>query len=104
MFKVKHYKRVTFAFPVSQLCAYLKGEYNEWVKVSLTNDSHTIPVCYAKCVAALHSFVSDVSYTKLAFQPDKVFVMSTHSFLQSLQPQLCLPNTGSPICQSIASF
>lgn len=79
---------------------YLK--YNKWVKVSLTNENHTVPVYLAG--EAFCSYVSDVSYTKMAFESDNVLVMSTHSFLQFLQLQLCLLNTGSPICQLRASF
>ena len=74
------------------------------VKASLKNEPHTVPVYYAfKCVAAFCSYVSDVSYTKNAFESDIVPAMSTHSLLQFLQLQFCLLST-SPIYQLGASL
>lgn len=73
------------------------------VKASVTNEPHTVPVYYAlRCVAAFCSYVSDVRYTKNAFESDIVPAMSTHSLLQFLQLQFCLVNT-SPIYQLRAS-
>lgn len=67
-----HKHHVSFAFPLTQFCFYLK--YQSEIS------SQLLCIMLLKCVATLCSYVSDVSYTKMAFEFDNVLVMSTHSF------------------------